>query len=132
MHDFNGGILPSGLFWTVPAPGHALRLSRDGRRAVLTIRDVPVVDTFQFGGPNAIPATVSMHVEWRATSARASAVRARQWRRPTPGPSWAGSPARSTGRFSGSEFGFRFRSNPGVSTERGFAELGRERNGVFL
>ena len=40
-------------------------------------------------------------------------------------------PARST-VFSGSEFGFRFRSNPGVSTERGFAGAGRERNGVFL
>jgi hypothetical protein len=40
--------------------------------------------------------------------------------------------ARSTGSFGGAEFGFSFRSDTGASTDRGFAELGRERNGVFL
>jgi hypothetical protein len=41
-------------------------------------------------------------------------------------------PARSTGWFSGSHVGFSFRSNPGVSTDRGYALLGQERNGAFL
>jgi hypothetical protein len=41
-------------------------------------------------------------------------------------------PARATGSFSGSEVGFSFRSNGRADTDRGFAELGPERNGVFL
>jgi hypothetical protein len=32
---------------------------------------------------------------------------------------------------SGAELGFSFRSDPGVSSDRGFADVGRERNGVF-
>jgi hypothetical protein len=38
----------------------------------------------------------------------------------------------SSAQFSGSELGFSFRSNDGVDTQRGFAEMGRERNGSFL
>lgn len=41
-------------------------------------------------------------------------------------------PARATGSFSGSQVGLGFRSNPGGSTDGTFAELGPERNGVFL
>ena len=41
-------------------------------------------------------------------------------------------PARSTARFSGFQLGFSFRSNAGVSSDRGYAQLGPERNGVFL
>ena len=40
--------------------------------------------------------------------------------------------ARSTAEFEVSELGFEFGSNPGVSTDQGFAAMGRERNGVFL
>ena len=42
-------------------------MSRDGRRAVLEMRDVPVVDSFQFFGPNQVAASVSFRIEWRAT-----------------------------------------------------------------
>ena len=65
-HDFNGGILASGLFWTVPADEHDLWVSRSRREAVLEVRDVPVIDSFQFFGPNQIAATVSFRIEWRA------------------------------------------------------------------
>jgi len=40
--------------------------------------------------------------------------------------------ARAVCSFSGSILGFRFRSDRGVTTDRGFAELGTERSGVFL
>jgi hypothetical protein len=33
-------------------------VSHDGRRLVLQARDVPVIDSFQFFGPNQIPAFV--------------------------------------------------------------------------
>lgn len=40
--------------------------------------------------------------------------------------------ARSTAQISGRELGFSFKSNPGVSSDLGYAEIGTERNGVFL
>jgi hypothetical protein len=35
-------------------------------------------------------------------------------------------------QHSGSGVGFGFRSNQGISTDRGYALMGAERNGVFL
>jgi hypothetical protein len=133
VHDFNGGVLASGLFWTVPLDDDDIQVSRDGRRLVMRAKDVPVVDSFQFGNANQTPAIVSFRVEWRATGpaverGHGTTVPA------TAGDAFLGefAPARSTGSFSGAEFGFSFRSDPGVSTDRGFAELGRERNGSAL
>jgi hypothetical protein len=132
VHDFNGGILASGFFWTVPARNRDLRVSRDGRRAVLEMRDVPVVDSFQFFGPNQVPATVSFRIGWRATGQseqRGSGA--------TVPPEDAGAflgdiaTARSTARCSGEEWGFSFSSDL-AGTDRGYAQIGRSRNGVFL
>jgi hypothetical protein len=97
-------------------------MSRDGRRALLAAKDVPVIDTFQYAGPFLVPATVSFLVKWEATGP------------PKEPAAFRGTfaPARSTGRFSGSELGFSFVSKPGASSERGYAEIGTERNGDFL
>jgi hypothetical protein len=132
VHDFNGGVQPSGLFWIVQVPDDAFRVSRDGNHAVLAATNVCVVDSFQFGGPIEVPASVSFTVRWDATGPR---------RRRGSG---AGVPpadpaaflgdfafARSTAWFSGHELGFAFRSDR-ASTDRGFAETGPERNGTFL
>jgi hypothetical protein len=133
VHDNNGGILASGLFWTLPVDDDALRISHDGRRLVLDAEDIGVIDSFQFFGANSTPATLSMHVEWRATGpfmdrGKGNGVP------PTDPAAFSArfAVARSTAAFTGSEFGFSFRSNPGVSTDRGFAEMGRARNGVFV
>jgi hypothetical protein len=40
--------------------------------------------------------------------------------------------ARSTAQFLGREIGFSFRSDRGVISDLGYAEIGTERNGVFL
>ena len=137
VHDFNGGILASGLFWTVPADGRSLWVSRDGRHAVLEMRDVPVIDSFQFLGPNQIAATASLRVEWRATG---PFVR-RGSGDPDPPTDIAAflgdiAPASSSASCAGEEWGFAFRSNL-ATTElaaplRGYAQIGRTRNGVFL
>jgi hypothetical protein len=110
-----------------------LRFDEDGRKAVLDFEDVQVIDTFQFLSGLGTPATVSAHVEWRATGpsvkrGKGSAVP------PTDSAAFLGhfAVAESTATFEGAEFGFSFRSNPGVSTERTFAEIGTERNGVFV
>ena len=133
VHDNNGGILASGLFWTLPVDDDALCVSHDGRKAVLDVEDIQVIDSFQFLGANQTPATVSLHVEWQATGPFVDRGKGNTVPATDPA-AFLGrfAVARSTADFSGSEFGFSFRSDPGVSTDRGFAELGRERNGVFL
>jgi hypothetical protein len=92
-----------------------------------------VVDSFQFLGPNNVAAKVSFKVGWEATGPAVRRGRGTEVP-PTDPAAFLGriAPARSTGRFSGSGVGFSFRSNPGVSTDRGYALMGRERNGAFL
>jgi hypothetical protein len=133
VHDFNGGILTSGLFWTLPLDDDALRISHDGRRAVLDVEDLQVVDGFHFGSGIDTPATLSFHIEWRATGpfvdrGRGTAVA------PTDHAAFLArfAAAISTAEFEASELGFSFRSDPGVSSDLGYAQMGRERNGVFL
>lgn len=133
VHDFNGGILASGLFWTLPIPDDALWISRDGRKAVVDVEGVNVIDSFEFGSGAGTPGEVSFHIEWQATGTpvergKGTAVPA------TDPAAFVGkfAAALSTAEFEGSEFGFSFKSNPGVSTARTFAEMGRERNGIFL
>jgi hypothetical protein len=40
--------------------------------------------------------------------------------------------AKSTAKFSGRQLGFSFKSDGEATTDRGYAEIGSERNGVFL
>lgn len=133
IHDINGGIPPSGLFWTVPLPRRAFKVSRDFSRATLHVRDLPLIDTFQFMSPNDTPATVSFKVKWEASGPEdeygsGSAVE------PTDPAAFLGRfrHARAEGTFSGTELGFSFESLPGATTDATFAELGSQRNGVFL
>ena len=44
MHDFNGGILPSGLFWTLDVGKTAVDFKIGDRRAVLHVKNLPVYD----------------------------------------------------------------------------------------
>jgi hypothetical protein len=117
----------------VELPDDAFRVSHEGRRATLDAEDVCVVNSFQFLGPNNVAAKVSLEVRWEATGPAVRRGRGSEVP-PTDPAAFLGriAPARSTAWFSGSHVGFSFRSNPGVSTDRGHALLGRERNGAFL
>ena len=134
VYDFNGGILPSGLFWTLDISRSAVDFRMDNQRAILHVRNLPVIDTFQFFGPSDTPALVDFQVEWRATGpaipqGMGAAVGLTDPR------AFLGeiAPAISTGTFSGEEFGFEFESRRGTSSSpRGYAQIGTERNGVFL
>jgi hypothetical protein len=132
VHDFNGGILASGLFWTIPAGDRGLRVSRHGNRAVLELRDAAVIDSFQFFGPNQTAASISCRVEWRASGPfepRGSGASVP----PTDIAAFLGeiAPATSSGWFAGDEWGFAF-NGQAASADRGHAQVGRSRNGVFL
>jgi hypothetical protein len=115
----------------VELPNDAFKVSHDGRRASLEARDVCVLDSFQFGGPVNVPASVSFKIRWEAIGrferrGKGSTVP------PTDPAAFLGrfAPARSTGSFSGAQLGFSFKGRG--DTDRGYAELGPERNGVFL
>lgn len=130
MHDFNPGIASSGLFWTVRLSDGAL--STSGNSARLRVENFPVVDSFVFLGPTEVPATVSFDVTWTATGGVTHF---------TPGSSDPTDPtnfegefrlATATGSFSGrNSDGFKF-SAANSTSEGVFAEMGKERNGVFL
>ena len=112
-------------------PDDAFRVSHSGRRATLDATDVCVLDSFQFGGPVNVPAKVSFTVRWEATGPPAR--RGKGSTVPATDPAaFLGrfASARSTGSFSGSELGFSFKGRG--DTDGTFAELGAERNGVFL
>ena len=106
----------------------------NNRRAVLHVRNLPVIDTFQFFGPSDTPALVDFRAEWEATGpavarGRGDAVP------PTDPAAFLGTiaPAVSTISCEGREFGFEFESDRGASTSpRGWAQIGTQRNGSFV
>lgn len=133
VHDLNGGVPPSGLFWTVQLRDSEFRMSENRRHAVLDARDVPVLDSFVIFGPNSIPAALSFHLRWDATGPAAQLGEGDSVDPTDPAAFLARfAPARASGWIRATEVGFGFRSNPGLSSALGYAELGRERNGVFI
>jgi hypothetical protein len=103
----------------------------NGRRATLEVEGLPVIDTFQFFGPNDTPALVDFRVDWFAI--RPAVERGEgDTVPPDDHRAWLGDIARaeSVGTFSGEEIGFAFEAEG--STARGWGQLGTERNGVFL
>jgi len=114
-------------------------VDRDRRRAVLDVHRLAVIDSFQFFGPNDQAAQVHFSITWQAVGP--SVRRGRGNAVPPDDPAaFRGqiAPARSVGRFGGAQLGFQFTSLPasnadaGPTTDRGYAQLGTERNGVFL
>ena len=133
MHDYNGGIPPSGLFWTVELPPEAFWVSARQKRARLRLRNFPLIETFTFLGPHDTQAVLSMTIEWEALEDRVALGSGKSVPLEDPA-AFRGrfARARSIAHFSGRQLGFSFESNPGVSTDEGYAEIGRERNGIFL
>jgi hypothetical protein len=137
IHDYEPGISPTGVFWTVPVPKDAVQVHQGAGRAVLEMTDMPIQDFFNF--PNsvshAIPpedALVSFRVEWnvegpwRTVDNPTEAFRFR-FRESTDanGASIVWS-AQNLGAS-----GFSFQSDPAADSTNVYANLGRERNGVF-
>jgi hypothetical protein len=131
VHDLNGGIPKNGLFWTVGLRRGAFDMSDNGRRARLHARGVPQVDTFEFAGANHVPATVDLEVRWEAIGP-AEDLGSGDTVPATDPAAFSGrfAPARATAEIEGLELGFSFEAE-GTSDD-GYAELGVERNGIFL
>jgi hypothetical protein len=133
VHDLNGGIQPNGLFWTVAVASGAFHLNVHAGRAHFRARGVPLIETFVFGGPHCVPATADVDVSWQAVEAPTERGFGSSVPPDDPG-AFVGrfARARAIGSFSGALMGFDFHTLPGASSDPGFAELGVERNGVFI
>lgn len=113
-------------------PVGAFKVRGDGRQARLRLSDLPMPDTFQFANNVSVSGQIGLDVLWKATGTpvergNGSTVD------PTDPSAFLGtfSEATCTARGNGSSTGFNFVTND--LTEEGFyADLGRERNGVFL
>jgi hypothetical protein len=92
-----------------------------------------MIDTFQLFGPRDTPAVLDITMEWNALDDPVN-LGSGNTVPPTDSAAFLGSfaRARSTAHFSARQLGFSFRSDPGVSSDLGYAEIGRESNGVFL
>jgi hypothetical protein len=111
----------------------AFRVSRDRRHAVLQVNNLPVIDTFVIFGPNDTPASMNFRIEWNATGPRNQLGSGDAVAETDPAAFLGGfRRARAEARLSGSEVGFSFRSQGKATSKLGFAELGTERNGVFI
>jgi hypothetical protein len=131
VHDFNPGIAPNGVFWTVAVPASAVDVDLDAGTARLQVTNLALKDYFTIanslfgGGPSPINATVSFDVIWGGVTARAKIRDAAK--------GFAGEFAHTgaTIAWSASESGFSFASNASGQAVA-FAEIGHERNGVFF
>ena len=69
VHDFEPGILPSGLFWTVPIDRSAIASQPAHGRARFTQTNMAVPDFHDFANavsptPTSVPGHVSFDVRW--------------------------------------------------------------------
>jgi hypothetical protein len=97
------------------------------------VRDLPVIDSFQAFGPFEGPAKVSFDIEWRATGATTAVGQGTDVPPTDPG-AFQGQHAEavSSGIFSGVGVGVGFEVSGQAEPGRGYAEIVRERDGVFL
>jgi len=78
VHDFEPGIAPSGLFWTIPIASSAIESSTGSGNARLHARNLPVTDYHTFliavglsePPPSPLPSHVSFDVRWSGTGTR--------------------------------------------------------------
>ncbi len=128
MHDFTGGILPSGLVWTVPIPDESVVVSAGGKRLAVDVHDVAVIDSV-----GNVPSTVSFQMHWHGTgrarrrglglavdSSDARAFLGRFFS------------AKAKGTFSGVSGALSFTSDPKPHEHTIFGVLGTEQTGALL
>ena len=132
INDFNPGIAPSGLFWTMAIPDGSVDVNPGKGRASLAAENLDVLDFHDFlnaifgGGPAPVPARVSFEVHWDDVLERVKITNADQ--------GFAGSFVRTnaTMEWSATVGDFSFQSDPAHTSSSVFAEVGEERNGVFF
>ena len=130
IHDFNVGTTPSGLFWTIPVPDDAVHVDLDNATASIRLDDLDTEDYHTLknailDGPS-VPASVSFTIQWSGVLQRVAESSTTEMYR------GQFIHDRATVAWTAQEQGFRFVSDPAETSTTTFAEIGRERNGVFF
>jgi hypothetical protein len=133
VHDFNGGVAPSGLFWTRRLPDDAVVVSEDGRQLIVAVQDLALIDDVLRPVAITKPATVSFRIEWRGKKAQKRRGRGLKVG-PTDAAAFLGRfrKAKATATMSGAIEGFSFATDVATPATSMFAMVGTERNGTFL
>jgi hypothetical protein len=134
LHDLNPSFAPPlGLFWTVQVPAEAIEFDPDRNSASVQVNNLPILDHGTI--PNALsgmtPATagsVSFRVEWSGAGDMAN-IRSDS---PALG-HFAGEFVRNSAQIEWSaQVGpYQLTSAPMSTSSSAWAEMGRERNGIF-
>ena len=145
IHDFNPGVPkapdPSaGLFWTAPIPMNSVAIDLGEATASLRLEDFPTKDFFNnrnnwITTMPPVDAIVSYTFRWSGVSARLDVVDFENTGLET-NRRFAGRFIEDTATIDWSvsvpSKGFTFQSDPAATSKSVFAEIGRERNGVFF
>lgn len=133
VHDWEPGILPSGLFWTIPINPSAIIVNPQTGSATLRVNDLAVPDFHDFFNsisPSPHPAPVPSHVSFEVTWPGHGTVKEVD----DPDYDFSGRFVVSDAKISftarNDGAGVVYRSNPEgqISFD---AAVGRERNGIF-
>jgi hypothetical protein len=138
VHDFQPGILPSGLFWTTQIDDDDLRV--DHEVATVRVKNARVTDNGAFLGPGTTPGAASFEISWTPTGEpRILSPHGREANDPSIITDDAHEfsavfrDARVKGSFTVTSGGITYtgswQGTPGAGVD--FAEIGVERNGVF-
>jgi len=131
IHDYNPGIEPDGRFWTTAVPSSAVSINAGTGSARLHASDFDIEDYHDVvnaltGGPS-LEAQVSFDVRWTGTGKH---VKVRDHTNDFGGRYIEGT---ATVEWSGlTENGQFFQSDPADTSTAVFAEVGKERNGIFF
>ncbi|HEV2235347.1 MAG TPA: hypothetical protein VGR57_01690, partial [Ktedonobacterales bacterium] len=120
----------SGLFWTVPVSNDDVQVDLDAATASMRLNDFDLEDYHTLknailDGPS-VPASVSFTFQWSGVLQRVEESSTTEMYR------GHFIHDRATVAWTAQEQGFRFVSDPAETSTTTFAEIGRERSGVFF
>jgi len=129
IHDYNPGIAPSGLFWTIRIPDSAVRVNRDATYATYGLKNVTLFDYpnvfVAFMQPPAPTVTATFDMTFRAKGKRFKS------RDTTQHFNGIFQLADSRLEWSATGANFEYQSDPIGTSTTVYAAMGHERNGIF-
>jgi hypothetical protein len=136
IHDLNPTAFPpTGLFWTLELPDATIQVNPGKGSAVMIANNLPILDYRDIanalfgGGPAPIAGTVSFKVAWSGVKERLNIKNTD----PVYG-GFAGEFVRNSAQmeWTATVGDYHFVSAPLATSSSSFAEIGKERNGVFF
>jgi hypothetical protein len=136
IHDLNPTPFPpTGLFWTIEIPDDSVQVNPGKGEAVMTVNNAQILDFRDIpnaifgGGPAPIPGTVSFTVAWSGVNERINLKNTD----PIYG-GFAGEFVRGNAQmeWTATVGDYQFVSAPLETSSSVFAEVGKERNGIFF